>query len=78
MSKLLGLDAKMRQYAEGERFVESVEAAGGTALLARVLGGARVAAHTRGDPRAGGLGGPSWWAEGVLPRLPPPPSSPTC
>ena len=25
MSKLLGLDAKMRQYAEGERFVESVE-----------------------------------------------------
>jgi coenzyme F420 biosynthesis associated uncharacterized protein len=36
MSKLLGLDAKMRQYAEGEQFVESVEAAGGPALLARV------------------------------------------
>jgi len=36
MSKLLGLDAKMRQYAEGERFVEAVEAAGGPALLARV------------------------------------------
>ena len=31
MSKLLGLDAKMRQYAEGERFVQSVEAAGGPA-----------------------------------------------
>ena len=29
ISKLLGLDAKMRQYAEGERFVEAVEAAGG-------------------------------------------------
>ena len=28
MSKLLGLDAKMRQYAEGEQFVEAVEAAG--------------------------------------------------
>ena len=36
VSKLLGLDAKMRQYAEGERFVEAVEAAGGPALLARV------------------------------------------
>jgi putative hydrolase len=39
MSKVLGLDAKMRQYAEGERFVESVEAAGGPALLARVWEG---------------------------------------
>jgi coenzyme F420 biosynthesis associated uncharacterized protein len=39
ISQLLGLDAKMRQYAEGERFVESVEAAGGPALLARVWEG---------------------------------------
>ena len=39
MSKLLGLDAKMRQYAEGERFVEAVEASGGPALLARVWEG---------------------------------------
>jgi coenzyme F420 biosynthesis associated uncharacterized protein len=39
VSKLLGLDAKMRQYAEGERFVESVEAAGGPLLLARVWEG---------------------------------------
>jgi coenzyme F420 biosynthesis associated uncharacterized protein len=39
VSKLLGLDAKMRQYAEGERFVESVEATGGPALLARVWEG---------------------------------------
>jgi coenzyme F420 biosynthesis associated uncharacterized protein len=36
VSKVLGLDAKMRQYAEGERFVESVEATGGAALLSRV------------------------------------------
>jgi coenzyme F420 biosynthesis associated uncharacterized protein len=39
MSKLLGLDAKMRQYAEGEHFVESVEEAGGQALMARVWEG---------------------------------------
>jgi coenzyme F420 biosynthesis associated uncharacterized protein len=39
MSRLLGLEAKMRQYAEGERFVESVEAAGGPDLLARVWRG---------------------------------------
>ena len=39
MSKLLGLDAKMRQYAEGEHFVESVEEAGGPALMARVWEG---------------------------------------
>ncbi len=39
VSKLLGLDAKMRQYAEGEHFVEAVEAAGGPGLLARVWEG---------------------------------------
>jgi coenzyme F420 biosynthesis associated uncharacterized protein len=39
MSKLLGLDAKMRQYAEGEEFVESVEKTGGAELLARVWRG---------------------------------------
>lgn len=39
VSKLLGLDAKMRQYAEGERFVEAVETAGGPALLARAWEG---------------------------------------
>jgi len=39
VSKLLGLDAKMRQYAEGERFVEAVEAAGGPTLLAHVWEG---------------------------------------
>jgi coenzyme F420 biosynthesis associated uncharacterized protein len=39
MSRLLGLEAKMRQYAEGEKFVQSVEAAGGPELLARVWRG---------------------------------------
>jgi coenzyme F420 biosynthesis associated uncharacterized protein len=36
MSSLLGLDAKMRQYEQGERFIEAVEEAGGRELLARV------------------------------------------
>jgi coenzyme F420 biosynthesis associated uncharacterized protein len=39
MSRLLGLEAKMRQYAEGEHFVLEVEKAGGPTLLARVWEG---------------------------------------
>jgi coenzyme F420 biosynthesis associated uncharacterized protein len=39
VNRLLGMEAKMRQYAEGEKFVESVEAAGGPDLLARVWRG---------------------------------------
>ena len=34
--RLIGLDAKIKQYAEGEQFIEAVEEAGGTALLDRV------------------------------------------
>ena len=34
IQQLVGLEAKMRQYREGERFVEEVERAGGPALLA--------------------------------------------
>ncbi len=37
--QLTGLDAKLRQYAQGERFVEAVEAAGGPALFRRVWEG---------------------------------------
>lgn len=36
LQQLTGLEAKMRQYQEGERFIEAVEAAGGEALFARV------------------------------------------
>jgi coenzyme F420 biosynthesis associated uncharacterized protein len=36
MSSLLGLDAKMRQYEQGERFIAEVERAGGRELLSRV------------------------------------------
>jgi coenzyme F420 biosynthesis associated uncharacterized protein len=36
LQQAIGLDAKLRQYEAGERFIEAVEAAGGPALLARV------------------------------------------
>ena len=37
--RLIGLDAKIKQYAEGEQFIEAVEASGGTALFDRVWEG---------------------------------------
>lgn len=36
LQQLVGLEAKLRQYKEGERFVEAVEATGGHALLSLV------------------------------------------
>jgi coenzyme F420 biosynthesis associated uncharacterized protein len=39
ISVLIGLDAKMRQYEQGERFIEAVEAAGGSELFRRVWDG---------------------------------------
>lgn len=36
MQRLIGIEAKMAQYVEGEKFVESVEEAGGSELFARV------------------------------------------
>jgi coenzyme F420 biosynthesis associated uncharacterized protein len=36
MQQLIGVDAKMRQYEQGERFIETVEASGGRELLAKV------------------------------------------
>lgn len=36
LQQILGLEAKMRQYAEGERFVRAVEAAGGRGLFDEV------------------------------------------
>jgi len=35
LQKIMGLEAKMKQYEQGERFIEAVEDAGGTALLER-------------------------------------------
>jgi coenzyme F420 biosynthesis associated uncharacterized protein len=39
LQKVLGLEAKLRQYAEGEHFVRAVEAAGGRDLFDRVWRG---------------------------------------
>jgi coenzyme F420 biosynthesis associated uncharacterized protein len=39
VQKLVGLEAKMNQYEQGERFIAAVEAAGGTELFARVWEG---------------------------------------
>jgi len=36
MQQLIGMDAKLRQYEQGEQFIEAVEKVGGPALLARV------------------------------------------
>jgi coenzyme F420 biosynthesis associated uncharacterized protein len=36
LSILIGMDAKLRQYEQGERFIEAVEGAGGPGLLAKV------------------------------------------
>jgi coenzyme F420 biosynthesis associated uncharacterized protein len=36
LQQLLGIEAKLKQYAMGERFIAAVEAAGGPPLLARV------------------------------------------
>ena len=39
VTTLIGLDAKLRQYEQGERFIEAVEADGGPELLARAWRG---------------------------------------
>jgi coenzyme F420 biosynthesis associated uncharacterized protein len=66
LQQLIGLEAKMRQYAEGERFVEQVEKAGGPSLLSRVWEDAtmlptleEIRAPERWVARAGGAGLPA-------------------
>jgi uncharacterized protein (DUF2342 family) len=39
IQRLVGLEAKMNQYLQGERFIAQVESAGGEALLARAWEG---------------------------------------
>jgi putative hydrolase len=39
LQQLFGLEAKMRQYEEGERFIATVEESGGPALLERAWRG---------------------------------------
>jgi putative hydrolase len=39
LQQLVGLEAKMRQYEQGEQFIEAVERVGGPALLAKAWNG---------------------------------------
>jgi coenzyme F420 biosynthesis associated uncharacterized protein len=66
VSSLAGLDAKFRQYEQGERFVTAVELAGGRELFQLVWQGAEwlpalteIKEPSRWVERAGGLGRPA-------------------
>jgi uncharacterized protein (DUF2342 family) len=39
LQKVVGLEAKLKQYEQGERFIAAVEAAGGPELFARIWEG---------------------------------------
>jgi coenzyme F420 biosynthesis associated uncharacterized protein len=63
VSSLVGLDAKLKQYEQGERFIEAIELAGGRELFDRIWEGpewlptlAEVREPSRWTQRAGGLG----------------------
>jgi putative hydrolase len=57
--KLAGLEAKMKQYAEGERFIQSVEGHGGTELLDKAW------AEPANVPSITEIRDPSQWIERV-------------
>ena len=59
LQKLIGLDAKMKQYEQGERFIEAVEDAGGDALLARAWEGPELL------PSLGEIRDPQAWIRRV-------------
>jgi uncharacterized protein (DUF2342 family) len=66
VQRALGLEAKLRQYSAGRRFIEAVEAAGGDALFSRVWESPEmlptvdeIGAPERWIARAGGVVAPS-------------------
>jgi coenzyme F420 biosynthesis associated uncharacterized protein len=66
IQRALGLEAKLRQYSAGRRFIEAVEAAGGDALFSRVWESPEmlptvdeIGAPERWIVRAGGVVAPS-------------------
>jgi coenzyme F420 biosynthesis associated uncharacterized protein len=61
LQQILGLEAKFRQYAEGEHFVRSVEAAGGRELFDRVWQGPEWL------PSLSEIRDPSTWVRRVTP-----------
>jgi coenzyme F420 biosynthesis associated uncharacterized protein len=63
VQRLIGLEAKLAQYEQGERFIETVEGEGGTALL--------EAAFSSPDtlPTLGEIRDPDAWMQRIRPRL---------
>ena len=63
LQQLIGLEAKMNQYAQGERFIEEVERVGGQALLRQ--------AWESPDrlPTLDEIRDPATWIERVAPAL---------
>jgi coenzyme F420 biosynthesis associated uncharacterized protein len=59
LSSLIGLDAKLRQYEQGERFIEAVERTGGPELFAKVWTGPEWL------PNMGEIRQPERWIERV-------------
>ena len=63
VQQLIGLEAKMNQYAQGEAFIEAVEARGGPALLARAW---EAPAHL---PTLEEIRAPDRWIERIAVRV---------
>ena len=59
VQQLVGLDAKMKQYEAGERFIEAVESVGGPSLLARAWEGPEML------PTLGEIREPATWIRRV-------------
>ncbi|MGQ0743999.1 MAG: zinc-dependent metalloprotease [Acidimicrobiales bacterium] len=55
LQRLLGLEAKLRQYAEGERFLEAIESAGGPAMVDQLWKGPEWL------PDGAEIGAPAQW-----------------
>jgi coenzyme F420 biosynthesis associated uncharacterized protein len=64
IQKLVGLEAKLNQYEQGERFIAAVEAAGGTELFARVWEGPEFL------PTVAEIREPERWINRVRPGAP--------
>ena len=63
MQRLIGLEAKLAQYEQGERFIEAIERVGGTALLNRVFEAPERL------PTMAEIKDPSLWVARVAPAL---------
>ncbi len=64
LQKLIGLESKLRQYEDGERFIEAVERVGGHELLARAWQGAEWL------PTRAEIQDPQSWIARVRPAIP--------